>query len=122
MNELTPQKLIDNLKEKIKVEFINLVPEKEWDKFIKDTIVEYKRDNLEEDLKVILQGEIKKIVIAYLNDHLGEIWNTKSQRQQLNPELKTLILALAPEILSGMISGSVQYAIEGLKNQIINRY
>jgi len=121
MNELTPQKLIDNLKEKVKVEFVNLIPEKEWDEFIKDTIIEYKQEDLQKDLRVILQGEIKKIVIKYLNEHLGEIWDTKAQRQQLNQELKTLILALAPEILTGMVSGSIQYAIEALKNQIITR-
>lgn len=112
---LTPDKLVDNLKEKIKVEFVNLVPEKEWDKLITETIAEFKSRELEKVLREELVNVIKGILKKHLDEITSTVWDNSQQRHVVNNELRQMILAMAPQLITSMISGQIHFALEQVK-------
>jgi len=120
MTNITPSKLIDNLKEKIKVEFVNLVPEKEWDKLLKETVQDFKEKELKnvitEELKIHYQKEIKK----YLTEKATSQWDSVAQKNVLDKGLENMIVAMAPEILKALMAESIRDAIYNMQQQ--NRY
>ena len=115
-SELTQVKLVDNLKKKIKLEFINLVPEAEWNNLITETITEFKTKELKNVLREELRIVVKEILTKHINEITNMVWDNTSQRQQVNNELRQMILSMAPELLTNMVQGSVQYALEQLRN------
>lgn len=113
--DLTPLKLVDNLKEKIKIEFVNLVPEEEWDQLIKSTIDEFKEKELKMALKDILREEVKRILVKHITEITAIVWDPGQQRNMINNELRQMILSMAPQIITQMIQGQLQHAIENMR-------
>lgn len=117
-NELTPSKLIDNLKERVKIEFVNLVPDEEWDKLIKETINDFK----EQDLKNVITQELRNHYQEVIKKYLAEKSRTGKyddarQRYELDQGLEKIILAMAPQIFESMISEQIRQALNYLQQR-----
>lgn len=115
---LDPKKLAENLKGKVKQEFINLIPEAEWDNFLVQTINDFKKNELEKVIKNELSVIIKEKIAAYMQDNAQGSYNWKRQRTELNEELTKSIELLAPAIFTQIIQGAVQSHLQQISNNM----
>ncbi|MEK6882664.1 MAG: hypothetical protein AABY22_23785 [Nanoarchaeota archaeon] len=112
VTKFNPEDLAKNLKERVKQEFVNLIPEAHWDKFIADTVKEFTEKDLKDVIKEVLRTKGKERVVEYLNDNLKGEWDVTKQRTVMDSRMKEMIVSLAPtmlaEIMEQMITGMMQ--------------
>jgi len=121
-NELTPQKLLENLKEKIKVEFVKIVPEENWDKLIKESIDSFITKDFLTVLKAEIQIIVKKKVKEYLLKTFGDYYDQQTHDRRLNEELASLIRQQAPAIIESIFTDILARNMPNIRNAIISHY
>jgi len=113
---LDPKQLAENLRGKVKQEYVNLIPEEKWDAFITETVNDYREKELKKTITDELTAWVKQQVKDYLSNKSYTHWDNDKQRNILDDELIKGIEALAPQIFTSMIQGAVQYAIQNMRN------
>lgn len=115
--KFNPDDLAKNLKERVKQEFVNLIPESHWDKFIADTVKEFTDKELKDTIKEVLRTKSKEKVVEYLNDNLNGAWDTKKQRMAMDSRMKEMIVSLAPEMLAEMIEQMIMGVMQNMRSR-----
>ncbi len=112
---LDPRKFMDNLKERVKTEFINLIPPEQWENFILTEINKFR----EVDLKSIVKEELKKYVQEQIKSYLAcrsEFqWNSENQRNELDKELLDGLAKLAPQMFVSVLNTVIHNFMEQLR-------
>lgn len=113
---LDPKQFAENLRGKVKQEYVNLIPEEKWDAFIAETVNDFREKELKKVVVDELTGWVKQQVKNYLSDKSYTHWDNEKQRSALDDELIKGIETLAPQIFTSMIQGAVQYALQNMRN------
>lgn len=112
-----------NVKDKIKDAFITLISDEQWNEMVKKEIDFYfqkkeeRYDNrnsssdFTKDVHSVLQQEVKDIVKQYLNDNFNATWYDNGV-PICNAKVEEMITKNAGKILSDMIGGTIQMAIQ----------
>lgn len=112
---LDPRKFMDNLKEKVKTEFINLIPPDQWENFILTEINRFRevelRNVIKEELKKYTQEQIK----MYLASKSEFQWNNENQRNELDKELLDGLVKLAPQMFVSLLNSVIHNFMEQMR-------
>jgi hypothetical protein len=113
-----------NVKDKIKDAFVTLIPDEQWNEMVKKEIDSYfkqteaRYDNRQyvsdftRDVHSVLQQEVKNRVKTYLNDNFNATWYDNGV-PVCNAKVEEMITKNAGKILSDMIGGTIQMALQG---------
>jgi len=123
-NEITINKSIeDRVKERIQSEFVNLIPDDVWSKFVKDEINWFITDDTKYSrtspapLKVIIRKELENMfretIINTLNNMQSEFGQ---QGPEPNEAVKEMVKEIAPDIWILAVQGIVQKAVDTFRN------
>lgn len=134
-NDLSPlQSVQDNIKEKIKAEFVNLIPDEMWSAMVKSVVGEFTTDPVESryngqhashqsPLKQMIRSELEAMAKAHLKaelDRLGQVqWNGYGN-VMASEAIKTMIAEHFQDILASVQSGFVQMAVRITVEQMRN--
>jgi len=112
-----------NVKDKIKDAFVTLIPDEQWNEMVKKEIDTYfkqteaRYDNRQyvsdftRDVHSILQQEVKEKVKQYLNENFNAVWYDNGV-PVCNAKVEEMITKNAGKILSDMIGGTIQMAMQ----------
>jgi hypothetical protein len=110
-----PSKLVDQVKDRIRSTFADLIPEEEWvklvqreiDDFIKPTITTHNSyghtTTTRGGLGMLVQGELSAMLKNLIKTEMGKPdWNDwwNGRTMSIGPELKKLLVESAPQILA----------------------
>lgn len=117
IKKFDPNDIANTLKDKVKQEFVNLIPEEYWDTFIADTTKKFMENDLESVVKEALKADSNKKILTYLNEDLNNNWNAKKNRNVLDNRLKELIVNLAPQMFAEMMEQMIMTMMQNLRNR-----
>ena len=113
-----------NVKDKIKDAFVTLIPDEQWNEMVKKEIDSYFQSKQEgygergssssftKDVHFVLQQEVKDRVKQYLNENFNTTWYDNGV-PICNAKVEEMITKNAGKILSDMIGGTIQMALQG---------
>lgn len=113
-----------NVKDKIKDAFVTLIPDEQWNEMVKKEIDSYFQKKQEgygergysssfsKDVHSVLQQEVKDRVKQYLNENFNATWYDNGV-PVCNAKVEEMITKNAGKILSDMIGGTIQMALQG---------
>lgn len=133
-NDITPLQSIQNtIKDKIRAEFANLIPDDMWKGMVQSVVSEFitdKKDGYsgrasESPIKAMIRQEIEKMAKAHLTaelDRLGTVsWNSYGQ-QVAAEAIKKMISEHFAEMLAavqaGFVEVAVMQAVQNLRNSM----
>lgn len=112
-----------NVKDKIKDAFVTLIPDEQWNEMVKKEIDTYfmkseerydnrsYRSDFTRDVHSVLQAEVKEKVKQYLDENFNATWYDNGV-PVCNAKVEEMITKNAGKILSDMIGGTIQMAIQ----------
>jgi uncharacterized membrane protein YheB (UPF0754 family) len=112
---LDPRKFMDNLKERVKTEFVNLVPPEQWENFILTEINRFKEVELKNLVKEELKKHVQEQVKQYLASKSEFQWNEETQRNELDKELLEGLSKLAPQMFVSIMNVVIKNFIEQMR-------
>lgn len=134
-NEVAPlQTVQENIKAKIKAEFVNLIPDEMWTAMVESVVNEFINDKTERNyggdfkttpspLKQMIRAEIEALAKGILKAELDRLtagaWNDFGQNVATEA-LKKLIAGSLPDIVAAMQAGMVEIAVTATVNHMRN--
>lgn len=111
---LDPRKLAENLKERVKQEFVNLIPEGQWDKFLNDTIDDFKKNELQK----VITDQIKIMAIDMVKSHLSQNSMTvyEGNKQTMNDFIKEAVKEALPSMFTSMLQANLQQLLYNIQS------
>ena len=112
-----------NVKDKIKDAFVDLIPDEQWNQMVKKEVDSYfepkeeKCDNRQyssyftKDVHSALQQEVKERTKLYLSINFNNTW-FENGIPVCNTKVEEMITKNAGKILSDLIGGSIQIALQ----------
>jgi FKBP-type peptidyl-prolyl cis-trans isomerase (trigger factor) len=112
-----------NVKDKIKDALVTLIPDEQWNEMVKKEVDSYFHQKQEgygergysssftKDVHSILEQEVKDRVKTYLNENFNAIWYDNGV-PVCNAKVEEMITKNAGKILSDMIGGTIQMALQ----------
>lgn len=125
-NELaTIGDISEKIRERIQSEFVTLVPKEMWERLVKKEVEWFLADtgyrkNEPSRLKTMVRRELEKMFIEQVRSQLNEMqgsWGANN-KMQAGEAVKAMVKEIAPELWELAISGVVQRAIEGFRNNL----
>lgn len=122
-----PSKIVDNIKDKIRLEILGVIPPEAWKKMIERAVKDFTAprpgnynsngplpSRLEEMIHNEIREQFKKDVTDVLNSESFKMtWDSKNGGKYQPSELvKQIAIEAAPAILSQMVSNIVQTAVQ----------
>ena len=107
-------KLAENLKERVRQEFVNLIPEETWDKFTKETIDSFIKNDLQKVMKEEMANIIRQEIKSYLINLSYLKW--ENNKQVLDPELTKGLAEMAPAMFIDILKGAISYQLGNMAN------
>jgi hypothetical protein len=112
IKKFDPNDILKGIRNDLKAKFMNVIPDKEWDKLIKEEFKHFSTTNVDRygngqdsyvrrEIRTIIQEELRRNVQSYLK--------TKA----FDKVFKTELLAMVKNHLPEMISGVVLSAMNG---------
>lgn len=113
-----------NVKDKIKDAFVTLIPDEQWNEMVKKEVDSYFQQKQEgygergysssftKDVHSVLQQEVKDRVKQYLNENFNNTWYDNGV-PVCNTKVEEMITKNAGKILSDIIGGTIQMALQG---------
>ena len=113
---------LKSVKERIKDAFVSLIPDEQWNEMVKkevDTYFQVKDEgygergrysNFTREVHTCLQEEVKVRVKEYLQENFNNVWYENGV-PVCNAKVEEMITKNAGKILSDMIGGSIQMAL-----------
>lgn len=131
--ELTPlQSIQDNIRDRIKAEFVNLIPDEAWTAMVQSVVTEFTTDTRDRynsslphtsPMKAMIRGELEAIAKGHLKTELDRLavgsWNASGQ-QIASEAIRTLIAEHFPAILASVQAGMVEMAVMTATNHMRN--
>lgn len=109
---LTAQGLKENIVNKVKDSFSELIPEESLEKFVDDTIKEFKEKELKTVILNVLREDAKEKAKQYLSDI------SYNFDKDGKPIIKELLIEAAPSMLANILKDSSQQLIYNLQNNM----
>jgi len=120
MNDIVkfdPAKWIDDVKQKIKAEFVGMVPEDQWDKMVQTEIESFINQELKVLVKECLTEECKKRMTEFFcSDNWQGQWDGNGYNI-LSKSVKDMIRDNMPAIIEGLVGSSLQGIMNSLRSQ-----
>lgn len=129
--EYDPSRLMDAVRDRIKAEFVGLIPEDAWKEMVKSEVDNFLAPrhepyNNQRELPSLFQGvvleELKTAVKAKMKEYLeSKEWATQWGGQPMNTAseaVRKLVVEKSGEIMANVLGASMQAAVENLKNQL----
>lgn len=113
---------LKSVKEKIKDSFVSLIPDEQWNEMVKKEVDTYfqvkdegygergRSSNFTREVHTCLQEEVRVRVKEYLQENFNNVWNENGV-PVCNAKIEEMITKNAGKILSDMIGGSIQMAL-----------
>lgn len=113
---------LKSVKEKIKDSFVSLIPDEQWNEMVKKEVDTYfqvkdegygergRSSNFTREVHTCLQEEVRVRVKEYLQENFNNVWNENGV-PVCNAKIEEMITKNAGKILSDMIGGSIQIAL-----------
>lgn len=113
---------LKSVKERIKEAFVSLIPDKQWNEMVKkevDTYFQVKEEGYGErgrsssftrEVHTCLQDEVRTRVKKYLQENFNNVWYDNGL-PVCNAKVEEMITKNAGKILSDMIGGTIQLAL-----------
>jgi FKBP-type peptidyl-prolyl cis-trans isomerase (trigger factor) len=114
---------LKSVKEKIKDSFVSLIPDEQWNEMVKKEVDSYFKETKEgygergysssftKDVHSILSQEVKERVKQYLIENFNTVWINNGV-PVCNQKVEQIITNNAGKILSDMIGGTIQLALQ----------
>ena len=129
--EVTQQTFQETVRDKMRETFMDMMPAEVFGGLVKTTIKDYfgLQDDLEtparlpketpfaKEVHAVLREEVRAITKKQIESMGESYWSTKG-RQELNPAIKEMIVAAAPQMFADMISGAVQITLQNVQNNV----
>lgn len=136
MAENTPARIEDIVEQKIKAQFIELIPDEQFKALVNKAISEFTRsggfdNDKRSPLEKMILEEIKTIFAAQLKDELtkpeyGQKWKTDGTGHGPSDVVKALLAELTPHIIEAqygmMVQAMVNQIRSGMQNGSIRPY
>ena len=106
-----------NLTARVKEEFINLIPQDRLEAMTEQIIEDFKKKDLERIVKQELRNHLIKRTQAYVELKRTTVWNNVSCENELDNEMKKLLIKIAPDILANIFNHSVQNILSQMNPQ-----
>ena len=115
-------KALQSVKEKIKDSFVSLIPDDQWNEMVKKEIDSYfqvkdegygergRSSNFTREVHTCLQEEVRVKVKEYLQVNFNAVWYNNGV-PVCNSKVEEIITQNAGKILSDMIGGTIQAAL-----------
>lgn len=115
----------EKIRERIQAEFVTLVPKEMWDRLVKKEVEWFLTNtgyskNEPSPLKTMVRRELEKMFIEQVRTQLNEMqgsWGANG-KMQAGAAVKNMVKEIAPELWELAVSGVVQRAIEGFRNNL----
>ena len=125
LQKFDPSQLMQGVKDRVKATFVSLIPDEQWEGMIQKEVDEFfKMDRRYNDYnsaspftilaRSVLQDLAKEKLHAHMQTFTCDLWEDNAPK--LNDELKNLLIAAAPEILTNMFKGMFQQAVNNTRN------
>lgn len=133
-NELSPlQSVQDSIRDRIKAEFVNLIPDEMWTKMVSEVVENFqsKKDNRGYDQEPPVKKMIREAIEAQAKDKIAEAlsqvmagtWDNFGQ-QVVGDAMQELIAkhfdVILKEVQSGMVSFTIMQTVNHMRNSINN--
>lgn len=116
----TMQSISDKVKERIKVQFADLIPDEMFDNMVKSAVQEYLRDNLTNVVKEegrLFLGELVRQELSKPEWQGSWVHGYSGMGQMMSGELISKVLKEhAPDLVNALFSGMMQQMIQHLRN------
>lgn len=90
----------NNLEEKVKTEFANLIPENVMNDFITKTINEFEQEELPKLMMEVLKEHAKIEIQNMLSSISTGKWSSEENRFMIGPELEEFLVKAAPKMFA----------------------
>ena len=126
-----PKRLMDAVRDRIKAEFVGLIPEDTWKKMVKTEVEQFfaeKHDNaygtrreLPSDFQRVVWQELDKATRAKMKEYLeSEEWQGHWKKNQLvaGKAVRKLVVEKSGEIMANVLGSAIQATIEDMRNRM----
>jgi hypothetical protein len=130
----TLQSVQDNIKSRIKAEFVNLIPDEMWSRMVAEVVSDFTKDRIENPnsysarrqeapIKMLIREQIEAIAKTHIMANLDELtrahWDSHGQLVA-SEALKKMIAEHFPVILASIQAGFTEMIVQNAVNHIRN--
>lgn len=119
VTKFDPARLMDAVRDRIKAEFVALIPEDAWHKLIDGIVVEFMVKGLKELVIEELKKEVGKRLCEYFSSQeWNGQWNMHTQNTDAGEQARKIITENVPAIVTAAIGYAFQGVIDGMRNNL----
>lgn len=116
---LTPVDFAGLLRDKIKKEMIELIPQAQFDKLVQAEIEKFLNKGLPELIRDMLREDIKKRLSAYfISDGWEQEWNKGVSKWGPGEQVRKLVKENIPQIIEAVIGGAFNDMMISFRNNM----
>lgn len=128
IEKFDPSKLMDGVRDRIKATFVSMIPDGEWEQLVKAECDKFfkieenyrgsyeKTSPFQDIVHKLLAEEVKTQVKAYLSKEWASAYWNGGAVEQLNENLKKLIVEKSGEVLLSTLGNMMQMTINSMKS------
>lgn len=106
----------ENLTQKVKQEFVNLLPEDAVDNFVKDVVKKFEEEEMEKLAMDVLKEHAKKQLEDMLRSKSYGQWSSEENRKKVDPEIEKLLIKAAPKMFGNIMQEIAMNTFHNISN------
>ena len=102
--------------EKVKKEYISLIPEKYIDNLINKTIDDFRDNELPKIINDTLIEHVKNQIKGMLDSNVYGNWSYEKNMEELTPEIEKILINAAPKMFKEVMADVVRNTLINMQN------
>lgn len=107
-----------NLTDKVKSEFANLIPDNVMEDFIAKTVKDFEENELPKLMMEVLKKHAKEQIRTMLNTNSYGMWNHEKNMYELTPELEKVLIGAAPKMFGSIMSDVARMTMSNMQGNV----
>lgn len=108
----------ENLANKVRTEFANLIPQEALDSFIAETVVKFEKEELENLVMETLKEHAKTAIKEMLQTNSYGMWNSETNLYEMTPTLENILIAAAPKMFGAIMQDTARMTLSNMQNNV----
>lgn len=108
-----------NLTDKVKSEFANLIPDNVMEDFITKTVKDFEENELPKLMMDVLREHAKEQIKTMLNANSYGMWNYEKNMYELTPELEKVLIGAAPKMFGSIMSDVARMTLGSMQGNMM---
>jgi hypothetical protein len=108
----------ENLADKVRTEFANLIPQEALDSFIAETVKKFEKEELQKLVMETLKEHAKEAIKEMLQTNSYGMWNSETNLYEMKPEIERILIAAAPKMFGAIMNDVARMTLSNMQNSV----